>query len=120
VLILYAGSTACQALASLGQGLLKVVERGENKTFFSYAFGEKTQRKLKEVEMESDTEDGQDFDMGSLYAQLCGLQDIRKARGKRYPLATLLTLLVSANLCGGDKPSGISDRITMGNLAIGA
>jgi predicted transposase YbfD/YdcC len=78
-------------------------------TFFSYAFGDETQKRLKEVEMESITEGGQVFDMGSLYARFCELQDKRKARGKRYLLATILTILVLAKLCGEDKPSGIAE-----------
>jgi predicted transposase YbfD/YdcC len=59
--------------------------------------------------MESNTEGGQVFDVGSLYAHFCELQDSRKARGKRYRLETVLTLMVLAKLCGEDKPSGIAE-----------
>jgi len=59
--------------------------------------------------MESNTESGRVFDVGSLYALFCELEDKRKARGKRYLLATILTLLVLAKLCGEDKPSGIAE-----------
>jgi DDE_Tnp_1-associated/Transposase DDE domain len=85
--------------------LLKVGKR----TFFSYAFGDETQKKLKEVEMESNIEGGQIFDVGSLYDQFCELRDSRKARGKRYKLATILTLMTLAKLCGEDTPSGIAE-----------
>jgi predicted transposase YbfD/YdcC len=56
--------------------------------------------------MESNIGDGQIFDVGSLYAQFCELRDCRKARGKRYKLATILTLMTLAKLCGEDTPSG--------------
>jgi predicted transposase YbfD/YdcC len=59
--------------------------------------------------MESNTEAGQVFDLGSLYAHFCELRDSRKARGKRYRLETMLTLLVLAKICGEDKPSGIAE-----------
>ena len=59
--------------------------------------------------MESNTEAGQVFDLGSLYAEFCELHDPRKARGKRYRLETVLTLIVLAKVCGEDKPSGMAD-----------
>jgi len=59
--------------------------------------------------MESNTGAGQLFDIGSLDAEFCQLQDPRKARGKRYRLETVLTLLVLAKVCGEDKPSGIAE-----------
>lgn len=59
--------------------------------------------------MESNTRGGQVFDVGSLYAHFCELGDTRKARGKRYQLATILTLLMLAKLCGEDRPSGIAE-----------
>lgn len=49
------------------------------------------------------------FDLGGLYAALEELVDWRKARGKRYPLALVLLLVVLAKLCGQDHPSGIAD-----------
>ena len=67
------------------------------------------QTKPKEVEMECITREGRVFDVGSLYAEFSQLQDPRKARGKRYELATVLVLLVLAKICGEDKPSGIAD-----------
>lgn len=59
--------------------------------------------------MESNTDGGQVFDVGSLYAEFCKLQDGRKARGKRYRMETILTLIVLAKLCGEDKLSGIAE-----------
>lgn len=59
--------------------------------------------------MESITRAGQVFDVGSLYAEFRQLKDPRKARGKRYPLETVLTLIVLAKICGEDKPSGIAE-----------
>lgn len=49
------------------------------------------------------------FDIGSLYAQLCTLEDKRNAKGKRYSLALVLLLMVLAKLCGEDSPSGIAE-----------
>ena len=60
--------------------------------------------------MESITGAGQLFDLGSLYAEFCHLNDSRKARGKRYRLETVLILIVLAKVCGEDKPSGMAER----------
>jgi predicted transposase YbfD/YdcC len=49
------------------------------------------------------------FDVGSLCAHLSRVKDGRKARGKRYPLVTLLVLLVLAKLCGQDTPEAMAD-----------
>jgi predicted transposase YbfD/YdcC len=49
------------------------------------------------------------FSLGSLYTYLARVTDQRKRRGIRYPLATLLVLILLAKLCGQDKPSGIAD-----------
>jgi len=51
------------------------------------------------------------FDMGSLYARLAELTDKRKRRGIRYPLVTLLVMMVMAKLCGEDSPSGIAEWV---------
>jgi hypothetical protein len=59
--------------------------------------------------MESITSAGQLFDVGSLYGEFSQLKDPRKGRGKRYPLETVLTLIVLAKMCGEDKPSGIAE-----------
>lgn len=54
-------------------------------------------------------ENGLVYDRGSLIANFHDLQDPRHARGKRYSLATLLTLVFMAKLSGMDSPSAIAD-----------
>ena len=54
-------------------------------------------------------ENGVEFDMGSVFARLSKLTDIRKAKGKRYSLITILMIILMAKLCGEDKPMGIAD-----------
>ena len=49
------------------------------------------------------------FEVGSLYDRLDGLMDARDARGKRYPLAVVLMLIMLAKLSGEDRPSGIAE-----------
>ena len=61
--------------------------------------------------MESNTSEGQLFDIGSLCAEFSQLCDSRKARGKRYALEMILTLIVLAKVCGEDKPSGIAEWV---------
>ncbi len=58
------------------------------------------------------------FDVGSLYAQLDQLNDKRKARGKRYTLALVLTLIVLAKLSGEDRPWGIADWVQLRTVAL--
>jgi len=53
-------------------------------------------------------EDGYILDLDSLYARFEALQDQRKAKGKRYPLAIILVVAVLAKLCGEDHPEGIA------------
>ena len=59
--------------------------------------------------MESNT--GQVINLGSLYDRFEGIRDKRKARGKRYALATILVGMFLAKLCGEDKPSGIAEWV---------
>jgi predicted transposase YbfD/YdcC len=54
-------------------------------------------------------ESGFAFDIGSLYDRLEQLADQRQARGKRYPLAVLLLLIILAKLAGEDQPHGIAE-----------
>jgi predicted transposase YbfD/YdcC len=49
------------------------------------------------------------FSLGSLCGYLAKLTDRRKRRGVRYPLATILVLVILAKLCGQDKPYAIAD-----------
>lgn len=61
--------------------------------------------------MKSNT--GQVINLGSLYGRLEGLQDKRKAKGKRYALATILVGMFLAKLCGEDKPSGMAEWVAL-------
>jgi predicted transposase YbfD/YdcC len=61
--------------------------------------------------MESNT--GTVIDLGSLYGRFQRLKDKRKAKGKRYALATILLGLFLAKLCGEDKPSGIAEWVAL-------
>ena len=55
------------------------------------------------------SENGIEFDMGSVYARLNKLTDIRKAKGKRYSLTMILMIILMAKLCGEDTAMGIAD-----------
>jgi hypothetical protein len=59
--------------------------------------------------MESNTQAGLVFDVGSLYAHFQGLSDKRKRRGLRYSLAMILVLIMLAKTCGENHPSGIAE-----------
>ena len=59
--------------------------------------------------MECNTEVGLVIDIGSLYERFQRLTDRRDARGLRYPLEMVLTLVVLGKLCGEDRPSGIAE-----------
>ena len=61
--------------------------------------------------MESNT--GQVMDLSSLYHRFEGLKDQRKAKGKRYALATILVGMFLAKLCGEDKPSGMAEWVAL-------
>jgi predicted transposase YbfD/YdcC len=51
------------------------------------------------------------YDLKSLFAYLLRVVDKRKAKGKRYLLETLLTLVLLAKLGGEDKPMGITEWV---------
>ncbi|HEU4744297.1 MAG TPA: ISAs1 family transposase [Anaerolineales bacterium] len=61
--------------------------------------------------MESNT--GQVMNLSSLYHQFERLTDKRKAKGKRYALATIMAGMFLAKLCGEDKPSGIAEWVAL-------
>jgi DDE family transposase len=65
----------------------------------------------RKVAMESNT--GEVLDIGSLYQRFARLHDKRKAKGKRYALATILVSIFLAKLCGEDKPSGIAEWVAL-------
>jgi predicted transposase YbfD/YdcC len=67
--------------------------------------------KQRKVAMESNT--GQVINLGGLYQRFGGLKDKRKAKGKRYTLATILLAMFLAKLCGEDKPSGIAEWVSL-------
>jgi len=50
-------------------------------------------------------------DVNSLYTWLGKLQDKRKARGLRYPLLSVLVVIVLAKLAGEDRLSGIAEWV---------
>jgi len=49
------------------------------------------------------------YDVGSVYEGLLKLTDVRKAKGKRYRLETVLMIVILAKLCGEDTPLGIAE-----------
>lgn len=52
------------------------------------------------------------YDLDSLFAILLRVSDPRHSRGKQYPLAVLLVLILLAKLCGENTPTGIADWVT--------
>jgi len=52
-----------------------------------------------------------EFEVNSLYEALLTVRDKRKARGKRYGLASVLTLSVLAKLGGEDEPEGMAEWV---------
>ncbi len=54
-------------------------------------------------------ENGVEFEMGSVLARVSELTDIRKAKGKRYSLTTILMIILMAKLCGENKLVEIAD-----------
>jgi hypothetical protein len=52
-----------------------------------------------------------EFEVNSLYEVLLKVNDKRKARGKRYRLATMLTLNVLAKFGGEDEPEGMAQWV---------
>ena len=59
--------------------------------------------------MESNTQAGIVFDVGSLFAHFQTLSDKRKRRGVRYSLALILLMILLAKMCGENHPSGIAE-----------
>jgi predicted transposase YbfD/YdcC len=52
---------------------------------------------------------GIEFDKGSVYDHLNKLTDLRKAKGKRYSLETILMIILMAKLCGENTPMEIAE-----------
>ena len=59
--------------------------------------------------MESNTQAGNVYDVGSLFAHFQSLSDTRQRRGVRYSLALILLLILLAKMCGESHPSGIAE-----------
>jgi hypothetical protein len=59
------------------------------------------------------SEEGFIFEIHSLYAFLERVTDPRKPKGLRYPLATLLLLILLAKMGGQDHPTGISEWVKL-------
>jgi len=53
------------------------------------------------------------FEVGSLQAHLGQIQDPRQARGIRYSLPIMLSMLVLAKLCGEDELSGMAEWVRL-------
>lgn len=53
--------------------------------------------------------EGVDYDLGSIYARLGELTDVRNARGKRYSLRTLMMIIILAKICGANTIVDIAD-----------
>jgi predicted transposase YbfD/YdcC len=49
------------------------------------------------------------YDQGSIYSRLQRLTDLRKARGKRYSLTTILMIVLLAKLSGANSPTEIAE-----------
>ncbi len=49
------------------------------------------------------------YDKGSIYGRLQGLTDLRKARGKRYSLTTVLMIVLLAKLSGANSPTEMAE-----------
>jgi predicted transposase YbfD/YdcC len=60
------------------------------------------------------------FELNSLYAHFKKLRDQRKARGMRYPLAEVLTLITLAKLGGEDGPTGMAEWLAHRAESLGA
>ena len=62
-------------------------------------------------EVEQRKQDPLEIDVASLYSAFENVKDGRKDRGKRYPLALILTLLLLGKMAGEQKISGVVDWI---------
>ena len=59
--------------------------------------------------MESNTQAGLVFDIGSIYSRFQLLTDKRKRRGIRYSLTVILMIILLAKTCGENHPFGIAE-----------
>ena len=68
---------------------------------------------MDHITLENGQEEGFVFDIGELMEKLEQLADPRKARGKRYRLSFLLTVILLAKLAGEDTPKGIAEWLKL-------
>ena len=75
----------------------------------------KQQTKAPETRAEYSIEEEGDerylFEVNSAYAYFEGVKDKRKARGRQYPLAGVLTMCMLGKLSGENTPAGIADWV---------
>lgn len=64
---------------------------------------------MDHIILENNQGDGFVFNIGELMAKFQKLTDSRQARGKRYSLPFLMTLILLAKLAGEDTPKGIAE-----------
>lgn len=64
---------------------------------------------MDHITFENNEREGFVFNIGELMAKFQQLTDSRKARGKRYSLPLLMTLILLAKLAGEDTPKGITE-----------
>ena len=68
---------------------------------------------MDHITLENSEGEGFVFHIGELMVKFQQLTDSRKARGKRYTLPLLLTLILLAKLAGEDTPKGIAEWIRL-------
>jgi len=68
---------------------------------------------MDHIILENSQEEGVVFDVSALKKRLEQVTDRRKARGKSYPLAFLLTAIVLAKLASEDTPKGIAEWLKL-------
>ena len=68
---------------------------------------------MKDITLRNITEEGIVFNLGELMAEMERLTDKRKARGKRYALPYLLSLILLAKLAGENTPKGMTEWIKL-------
>ena len=68
---------------------------------------------MQPILLEDMATEGIVFDIGALTQYLKQVTDVRKARGKRYSLEFLLTLIILAKLAGENKPKGIAEWVQL-------
>jgi len=68
---------------------------------------------MKDITIENSELEAVVFDVGALMVHLQRLSDSRQARGKRYSLSFLLSVILFAKISGEDKPYGIAEWVKL-------